>query len=94
MIGACCYEFSVDDRDVVAEALGVPTATISGFTTWGTPALDMDAAVRAGLAACGVNTDTAIRLGGCTGCCPELYSHRVRREPERFVTAAVVERAA
>lgn len=94
MIGACCYEFNVDERDVVADALGVSTATISGFTTWGTPALDMDAAVRAGLAACGVNTDAAISLGGCTGCCPELFSHRVRRDLERFVTAAVLERAA
>ena len=94
MIGACCYEFSVEERDAVADALGIPTEMISGSTTWGTPALDMDAAVCAGLTALGINTDVAIRLGGCTGCCTELFSHRMRRDPERFVTAAVLERAA
>jgi copper oxidase (laccase) domain-containing protein len=42
-------------------------------TTWGTPALDIGAGVRAQLAAAGVEV---VDVGGCTREDPRLHSHR------------------
>jgi YfiH family protein len=71
-IGGCCYEVpEAMHREVVA---GLPEADAT--TTWGTPALDLPAAVTAQLTASGV---TAVdRVGGCTRCDPgaRWFSHR------------------
>ncbi len=46
-IRARCYEFGVDDLDAVVARLG---PEVAATTAWGTPALDLGAAVRAALA--------------------------------------------
>jgi YfiH family protein len=71
-IGGCCYEVpEAMHREVVADQ---PAADAT--TSWGTPALDLPAAVTAQLVAAGVTT--VDRVGGCTRCDPELrwFSHR------------------
>jgi copper oxidase (laccase) domain-containing protein len=87
-IGPCCYEFSEEDLAAVADGVRVDAAAIAGQTRSGSPALDMRAAVSAALRGRGVASSAIVHLGGCTGCDIEMYSHRVRRDPERFVTAA------
>jgi hypothetical protein len=82
-IGPECYEFGGADLDAVAEVLG---EEVRATTSWGTPALDLRAGVRAALRAEGVEvvaTDTR-----CTACAggadaPALYSHRARRDAGR-----------
>jgi polyphenol oxidase len=71
-IGGCCYEVPADLRDRVAADHPAAAAT----TTWGTPALDLPAAVAAELAESGV--PDVQRVGGCTRCDPEgrWFSHR------------------
>jgi polyphenol oxidase len=71
-IGGCCYEVPVAMRDEVAATHPEAAAT----TTWGTPSLDLPAAVVATLGAGGVASVTS--LGGCTRCDPEgrWFSHR------------------
>jgi polyphenol oxidase len=71
-IGGCCYEVpAAMQAEVVARA---PAALAT--TTWGTPALDLPAAVEVQLAARGV--PTVERVGGCTRCDPDQrwFSHR------------------
>jgi YfiH family protein len=70
-IHACCYEFGEDLLARFVERYG---AEVAGATTWGTPALDMPAVVRAALAEVGV-TDLADD-GVCTRCDPRWFSHR------------------
>ncbi|MBS1846849.1 MAG: polyphenol oxidase family protein [Actinobacteria bacterium] len=77
-IRARCYEFGADDLAVVNRALGVD---VSGRTSWGAPALDVSAAVRASLASCGV-TDV-VDSGVCTACSPVHHSHRARADAGR-----------
>ena len=67
-----CYEVPADLRDEVAAV--VPAARAE--TSWGTPALDLPAAVAAQLADVGVGAVTA--LGACTLEDPGWYSHRGR----------------
>lgn len=71
-IGGCCYEVPSTLRDEVATAH--PSA--AGETSWGTPSLDLPAAVTAELRAAGVRD--VRRVGGCTRCDPERrwFSHR------------------
>jgi len=72
-IGGCCYEVPADlQAEVVAEH---PAA--AARTTWGTPALDLGAAVQADLERAGVGS--VRRLATCTRCDPEQrwFSHRV-----------------
>ncbi len=87
-IGPCCYEFSMHDLAAVASRLGVQPETITGATSWGTVALDVPAAIRAGLARHGV--DLAV-TGPCTGCDERWYSHRCRAEPGRHALVAWTE---
>jgi YfiH family protein len=84
-IGGCCYEV---EQGLAAEVAAlVPEAMAT--TTWGTPALDLPAAVTAQLAAAGVGR--VQRLGACTRCTPgRWYSHR--REPGAGRQAGVVVR--
>ncbi|HEY8545919.1 MAG TPA: polyphenol oxidase family protein [Acidimicrobiales bacterium] len=82
VLGPCirpeCYEFGKDDLDRLAERYG---DGVRGVTSWGTPALDVPAGVRAALAAAGVG-----RLddeGACTACDDRWFSHRARAETGR-----------
>jgi polyphenol oxidase len=72
-IGGCCYEVPASLRDEVAEQAPQAVAT----TSWGTPALDLPAAVAARLAVLGVRS--VQRVGGCTYEDPRWFSHR--RDP-------------
>lgn len=70
-IGGCCYEVGAALADAVAMDLPAARAT----TTWGTPALDLPAAVAAQLRAAGV--EHIIHMGGCTRCtASRWFSHR------------------
>jgi YfiH family protein len=81
-IGPCiragCYEFAGPERDAVAERYG---DAVRATTTWGTPALDLVAGVRAALTAAGVTEIGTV--GGCTACDPAWFSHRARGEAAR-----------
>lgn len=69
-IGGCCYEVpAAMQADVLAHVHPAAAST----TTWGTPSLDLPAAVVADLVAAGVDT---VRVGGCTRCEPGWFSHR------------------
>ncbi|HSJ44929.1 MAG TPA: polyphenol oxidase family protein [Euzebyales bacterium] len=84
-IGGCCYEVEQELADDVTALVPEAAAT----TTWGTPSLDLPAAVAAQLAAMGVGT--VRRFGGCTRCTPcRWYSHR--REPGAGRQAGIVVR--
>jgi purine-nucleoside/S-methyl-5'-thioadenosine phosphorylase / adenosine deaminase len=77
-IRARCYEFGADELDEVARRYG---DVVRATTAWGTPALDVTAAVRSALAAVGVD---AVDHGGCTACEPDrLFSHRARGDRGR-----------
>ncbi len=65
-----CYEVPAAMREKVAAI--VPAARAS--TTWGTPSLDLRAAVCAQLEAAGVGVVTIV--GPCTRESPDLFSHR------------------
>lgn len=71
-IGGCCYEVPASMQADVAAVLPAAAAT----TTWGTPALDLPAAVRDQLETAGVTH--VVHVGGCTRCDPEgrWFSHR------------------
>lgn len=69
-IEGCCYEVPEAMRTEVAAGVAEAAAT----TWWGTPALDLVAAVRRQLADAGVGRIT--RTGGCTRCTPGWFSHR------------------
>jgi copper oxidase (laccase) domain-containing protein len=89
-LGPCirvgCYEFDGPELGAVAARYG---PQVRGTTTWGTPAMDLPAAVHAALAAAGVATvdDTS----GCTACDARWYSHRARSDTGRFATTAWLE---
>ena len=86
-ISGCCYEVPADLVEQVAADHPVARAT----TTWGTPALDLPAAVEAQLRARGV--ERIGRTGGCTRCTgAEWFSHR--RDPGAGRQAGVVVRSA
>ena len=81
-IHAECYEFSPDDLDLVAAALG---DGVRAQTAAGRPALDMQAAVAAALDGTGVAL--VHDAGVCTACAAgENYSHRARADTERQAT--------
>jgi copper oxidase (laccase) domain-containing protein len=77
-IGPCCYEFSEAGLDDLRTVCGVD---VGARTTWGTPSLDLRAAVRAGLARAGV--DLVVDVDACTACAPGYFSHRARRDEAR-----------
>jgi YfiH family protein len=82
-IRAWCYEFGTDDLDDVAARYG---DAVRATTGWGTPALDVTAAVRSALGALDVDVTDH---GGCTACEPgRLWSHRARGDRGR--TAATI----
>lgn len=71
-IGGCCYEVPAEMREAVAA--DHPAAATE--TSWGTPALDLPAAVASLFEAAGVARVT--RVEGCTRCDPggRWFSHR------------------
>ena len=79
-IHPCCYEFGSADLEQVARGVGASPSDVTGSTSWGTRALDVPAAVTAGLARRGVELDVT---GTCTGCDRRYRSHRRRAELER-----------
>lgn len=81
-ICGACYEVPSEMRDEVAALVPAARAT----TTWGTPSLDLPAAVRAQLEAVGVGTIAIV--GPCTRETPDLFSHR--REGETGRSAGVI----
>lgn len=85
ILGPCihpeCYEFGETELDRLAASLG---RSVVGTTRWGTPALDLPAAVAASLGP-GVPLDV---IDVCTACDTGLYSHRARGDTGR--QAAVV----
>ena len=87
VIGPCCYEFGTDDLAQVAAAVDTTAEAISATTMEGELALDVPAAVAAGLRSIGLGDAAVVTLGGCTGCTYPGFSHRVRRDPERHVMA-------
>ena len=84
-IHPCCYEFETADLDRVADGVGAAASSVSGSTTWGTLALDVPAAVAAGLRRRGIELDV---VGTCTGCDRRFRSHRRRVEAERHALVA------
>lgn len=85
-IRAGCYEFDGPERSRLVDRFG---SALAATTTWGTPALDLPAGVHAALVEAGVGEvhDDA----GCTACDTRWFSHRARREVERFATTAWLE---
>jgi copper oxidase (laccase) domain-containing protein len=81
-IHPCCYEFGATDLAAVERAVGGPAA---GTTSTGLLALDVPAAVRAGLAVAGVALDDRSTCTGCHG--DRWFSHRRRAERGRQVMA-------
>jgi YfiH family protein len=85
-IGPCiegaCYEFGAADLDRLALRYG---DVVRCTTRWGTPGLDLAAAVTAACAE--VDVDVASGPPACTACHAGAYwSHRARAEPERMAT--------
>lgn len=84
-IRARCYEFGVEELDEVTQRYG---DVVRATTAWGTPALDVTAAVSAALDAVGVDV---VDQGGCTACEPaRLFSHRARGDRGRLAAAIVI----
>ncbi len=84
-IRARCYEFGADELDDVARRLG---EGVRATTAWGTPALDVTAAVRAALGALDV---PVVDVGGCTACEPDrLWSHRARADRARMAATIAI----
>ena len=80
-----CYEFGADELDLVAARYGDDVRTTTG---WGTPGLDVTAAVEAALGARGV---AVTDHGGCTACEPRrLWSHRARGDRARMAATITI----
>lgn len=84
-ICGACYEVPEEMRAEVAAAVPATHAT----TSWGTPALDLGAGVRAQLELAGC---TIVEVGGCTREVPALHSYR-RDGAEAGRMAGVIWRA-
>jgi copper oxidase (laccase) domain-containing protein len=87
-IHPCCYEFSESDLRLVSSGTGVPYETISGRTTSGRLALDVQAAVRGSLAKYEIGLEVS---AGCTGCDERWFSHRVKGDVARHAVVAWTE---
>jgi len=88
-IRPCCYAFGGDDLDAVATGVHADRDVVEGVTRDGEMALDVAGAVRAGLGRHGIDLDV---VGPCTGCDERWFSHRVRADPGRQATIAVIGR--
>lgn len=79
------YEFGASDLETVVRAVGDEAAAT---TDWGTPALDLAAAARAALSAAGVSEIHDLGLDTADD---RFFSHRLRGDSRRMVTAARLE---
>ena len=79
------YEFGADELAAVASAAG---CEVAGVTSWGTPALDLCAAVRGALAAAAVSDVEDLGLDTAVD---GFFSHRARGDRGRQATAARLE---
>jgi purine-nucleoside/S-methyl-5'-thioadenosine phosphorylase / adenosine deaminase len=90
VVGPCihaeCYEFGPADLFALASRFG---ASVTATTSWGTPALDLPAAVRAALAAEDVSVIDVSTP--CTACDDRYWSHRARGDRERHGMAVWLE---
>src|SRR5699024_11046199 len=84
-IRARCYEFAESDLATVAARYG---PGVVGETAWGTPALDLTAAVRA---ACTWLDLDLVDLAVCTACSPKHRSRRARGDLARQALVAWLE---
>jgi YfiH family protein len=92
VVGPCihaeCYEFGTGDLFALASRFGL---SVTATTSWGTPALDLPAAVRSALTAEQVTViDVATP---CTACDDRYWSHRRRGDRERHGMAVWLEAA-
>jgi copper oxidase (laccase) domain-containing protein len=82
VLGPCihaeCYEFAGPELDELAARYG---ESVRGTTSWGTPALDVPAAVRAQLP--DVRDESV-----CTACSPDHWSFRKDGAAERIAVVA------
>lgn len=81
------YEFGSAELDAVAAATGEEARAV---TSWGAPALDLAAAVRVALKACGVEEVEDLELDTAD---ERFFSHRVRGDRGRQVAAVRLEPA-
>lgn len=87
-IRARCYEFGADELALVAGRYG---DAVRAETAWGTPALDLHAAVDTALAGC-PDVVAVSSHPGCTACEPDrFWSHRARTETGRHAATVVLE---
>ena len=85
-IRARCYEFGPSELDDLAARYG---DAVRAETAWGTPALDLLAALHAALRACGPVASVK-HSTGCTACEPDrFWSHRARGDTGRHAAAIV-----
>ncbi|MGH3923045.1 MAG: laccase domain-containing protein, partial [Pseudonocardiaceae bacterium] len=74
-ISGCCYELPA----ALAEDVAATEPAARAVTSWGTPSLDLPAAVRAQLRAAGVGRIG--RVQACTRCAPDQwFSHRAAHQ--------------
>jgi YfiH family protein len=86
-IGPECYEFGAGDLDRLAARFG---PGVRATTSWGTPALDVGAAVRAAAAEHDVAVEPLPGAAGCTACdADRWYSHRARQQRGRMASVVV-----
>jgi YfiH family protein len=85
LIRARCYEFGVDELDLVAARCG---PAVRATTAWGTPALDVAAGIAAVCAEAGI---AVADEGTCTACSPHHFSHRARGDAGRQALVAWIE---
>ncbi len=77
-IGPCCYEFSEVDLHALVASCGTG---LRARTSWGTPSLDLRAAVRGQLSRSEVSLVAA--SDDCTMCTPGYFSYRGRGDDGR-----------
>ncbi len=85
LVHPCCYEFGASDAAAVAAGVHADPAAVAGVTTKGKAALDVPAAVRAGLAVHDIELDS---VGPCTGCTDRWFSYRVHNDAGRHAVVA------
>jgi polyphenol oxidase len=87
-IGPECYEFGPAELANLASELD---SSVCALTSWGTPALDMIAAVNRSLEVAMVNYQGLLPGWTCTACdAAQRYSHRARHEAQRMALIASI----
>jgi purine-nucleoside/S-methyl-5'-thioadenosine phosphorylase / adenosine deaminase len=84
VLGPCihaeCYEFGEAEMAQLSERYG---PAVRGTTSGGRPALDVPEAVLAALRTAGIDDSSITIFDVCTGCDPNFFSHRGRRDTGR-----------